>query len=149
MPSASRYSTAAPKPIASVIAGVPASNFHGGSVGVKPSRGTSRIISPPPRKGGIPSRRSSRPHSAPIPVGPSILWAENATKSASQAWMSVGTWGTYWQGGARRGGPAGGGGGAGGGAAGPGVGLVGPPPLSTPPRGRRAATRRRGDDRGR
>ncbi len=32
-----------------------------------------------------------------MPVGPHILWAENATKSASQAWTSTGTWGTAWQ----------------------------------------------------
>ena len=38
--------------MASAIGGVPASNFHGMSLGVHPSRRTSRIISPPPRNGG-------------------------------------------------------------------------------------------------
>ena len=43
------------------------------------------------------SSSSSRPHSTPMPVGPHILWAEKAMKSAPIACTSVGTWGTYWQ----------------------------------------------------
>ena len=88
---------AAPSPMASAIGGVPASNFAGSSAGVKPSRRTSAIMSPPPRKGGMASSSSSRPHSTPMPVGPHILWAEKARKSAPMACTSVGTWGTYWQ----------------------------------------------------
>ena len=75
--------------MASVIAGVPASNFHGSSFVVKPSLRTSRIISPPPRNGGIASSSSRRPHSAPMPDGPSILCAVMATKSASHACTSI------------------------------------------------------------
>ena len=42
------------------------------------------------------SSRSRRPHSAPTPVGPSILWALQATKSAPRAATSVGRWGIIW-----------------------------------------------------
>ena len=52
---------------------------------------------PPPRKGGMASSSSSRPHSTPMPDGPHILWAEKAMKSAPMACTSVGTWGTNWQ----------------------------------------------------
>ena len=38
-----------------------------------------------------------RPHSAPMPDGPHILWLEKATKSAPHACTSVALWGTYWQ----------------------------------------------------
>ena len=47
--------------------------------------------------GGIASSSSRRAHSAPMPVGPHILWAENATKSASHACTSTARWGTAWQ----------------------------------------------------
>src|SRR5579883_2352082 len=87
---------AAPRPTASAMGGVPASNFQGSSLGSKPSRRTSLIIEPPPRKGGISSSRDRRPHSTPIPVGPSILWPVNPTRSAPRAATSVGRWGTYW-----------------------------------------------------
>src|SRR5580658_8954696 len=60
MPTPSRYSIAASRPTASAMGGVPASNFHGTSLVVKPSRRTSRIISPPPRNGGIASSSSGR-----------------------------------------------------------------------------------------
>ena len=43
------------------------------------------------------SSSSARPHSAPMPDGPHILWLEKATKSASHACTSVTLWGTYWQ----------------------------------------------------
>ena len=39
---------------------------------------TFRIIEPPPMKGGISSSSSRRPKSAPMPVGPYILWAVRA-----------------------------------------------------------------------
>ncbi len=82
--------------MASVIGGVPASKRHGMSFGVNPSLRTSRIISPPPRNGGSSDSSSSRPHSTPIPVGPSILWALKARKSTPSAVTSVGRWGTDW-----------------------------------------------------
>ena len=50
--------------MASAIGCVPASNFHGTSLVVKPSRRTSRIISPPPRNGGISSSSAWRPQRA-------------------------------------------------------------------------------------
>ena len=87
---------AAASPMASVIGGVPASNFHGMSLGVQPSRRTSRIIAPPPRNAGIASRSSSRVHSTPMPEGPSSLWPVKPTKSASHAVTSVGRCGTHW-----------------------------------------------------
>src|SRR5437867_4163809 len=51
MPSDSRYWTAAPRPTASAIGMVPASNFHGTSFHFDPVSLTSQIISPPPRHG--------------------------------------------------------------------------------------------------
>ena len=68
---------------------VPASNFHGRSFHLEPESFTSRIISPPPRNGGMASNSSRRPHSAPMPVGPSILWLVKATKSAPSARTST------------------------------------------------------------
>ena len=68
---------AAPSPMHSAIAGVPASNFHGSSFQVVRSSVTVWIISPPVRNGSIRSSSSSRPHSAPEP-GPHILWPESA-----------------------------------------------------------------------
>ena len=43
------------------------------------------------------SSSSARPHSTPMPVGPHILWPENATKSAPELDDVGGEWGTYWQ----------------------------------------------------
>ena len=77
------------------MGGVPASNFHGSSLGVNPSLVTLRIISPPVRNGGVASRTSVVPQSTPMPVGPHILWPVKATKSAPQACTSVARWGTY------------------------------------------------------
>ena len=105
-------STAAPKPIASVIGGVPASNLAGTAAGVNPSRRTSEIMLPPPRNGGVASSSSARPHSAPMPDGPHILWLENAAKSAPHAWTSVALCGTYWQASTMASAPMGVGGGA-------------------------------------
>ena len=45
---------------------------------------TVSIIDPPVRNGGIAASRSRRPYSTPMPVGPSILWPENAAKSTSE-----------------------------------------------------------------
>ena len=42
------------------------------------------------------SSSSARPHSTPMPVGPSILWAEKARKSTPSAATSTGRWGTDW-----------------------------------------------------
>jgi len=67
-------SSAEAGPTASATFGVPASNRHGMSFQVVRSISTSRIISPPPRNGGMASSRSSRAHRPPMPVGPSILW---------------------------------------------------------------------------
>ncbi|KAG0905810.1 hypothetical protein G6F32_017138 [Rhizopus arrhizus] len=68
-------STAAtPRPMKPAMFGVPASNLCGASLNTVPSKLTSLIISPPPRNGGIASRCSRRAHSAPVPVGPHILW---------------------------------------------------------------------------
>ena len=75
--------------MASVIGGVPASNLAGTGAGVKPSRRTSAIMLPPPRNGGVASSSSARPHSAPMPDGPHILWLEKAAKSAPHACTSV------------------------------------------------------------
>ena len=87
---------AAASPLASTNGMVPASNFHGTSLGSKPSKRTSVIISPPPRNGGIASSSSARAHRPPRPVGPSILWPVKPTKSASHACTSTGRWGTAW-----------------------------------------------------
>ena len=78
------------------MAGVPASNFHGSSLGLNPLRCTSRIMSPPPMNGGIAFSSSRRPHSAPMPVGPSILWPEKAMKSMSNSCTFTGMCGTAW-----------------------------------------------------
>ena len=75
-PAPSRYSSAAPRPMAAAMSGVPASNFQGTSLKVVWRRWTSRIISPPPMNGGIASSSSRRAHSTPEPVGPSALWPE-------------------------------------------------------------------------
>ena len=77
-PTPSTYSSAAPSPITSAIAWVPASNFSGRSAKVVPVVRTALIMSPPPRNGGIASSSSRRPYSTPMPVGPHILWLENA-----------------------------------------------------------------------
>ncbi len=68
---------AAPRPMHSAMAGVPASNFHGSSFQVVRSSETELIISPPVRNGSMRSSSSARPHSAPAP-GPHILWPEMA-----------------------------------------------------------------------
>ncbi len=56
------------------MSGVPASNFQGIELNSERRRWTSRIISPPAMNGGIASSSARRPHSAPDPVGASILW---------------------------------------------------------------------------
>ena len=73
IPSALRYSTAAPRPTASAIGGVPASNLYGSSFHVVSWKSTDAIMSPPVKNGCICSSSSSRPCSTPMPVGPSAL----------------------------------------------------------------------------
>ena len=80
--------------MASAMAGVPASNFHGSSFQLDWRRCTSRIMSPPPMNGGMAFSSSRRPHSTPMPVGPSILWPEKARKSMSSSCTSTGMCGT-------------------------------------------------------
>ena len=63
-------------PIWAEMSGVPASNLYGMSFQSERRRWTSRIMSPPAMNGGIASSSSRRAHSAPEPVGPSILWPE-------------------------------------------------------------------------
>ena len=53
-----------------------------------PSNSTLRIMCPPRLNGSIASSSSARPQSAPTPLGPHILWAENARKSQPSAWTS-------------------------------------------------------------
>ena len=45
---------------------------------------TVSIIEPPVRNGGIASSSSARPHSTPMPVGPSILWPEKASEVGAE-----------------------------------------------------------------
>ena len=45
---------------------------------------------PPVMNGGMASSSSRRPHRAPMPEGPSILWPLTARKSQPMAWMSMG-----------------------------------------------------------
>src|SRR5436309_3385385 len=68
MPMSSRYTEAAARPTASAIAMVPASNFQGTSFHLEPLSVTSRIISPPPRNGGMDSSSERRAPSAPMPL---------------------------------------------------------------------------------
>ena len=70
IPIARIQSTAAPRPIASAICEVPASNLWGSSVQVDSVGPTVRIMWPPPMNGGIASSSSRRPCRTPIPVGP-------------------------------------------------------------------------------
>src|SRR4051812_43689819 len=66
-----RKSTAAPRPIASAMFDVPASNFVGVVAKRVPcSSETDAIMCPPLMNGGIASRSSRRPWSTPMPVGP-------------------------------------------------------------------------------
>ena len=58
---------------------------------------TVSIIEPPVRNGGSAASSSARPHSTPMPVGPSILWPEKTRKSAPVAVTSTGMCGTDWQ----------------------------------------------------
>ena len=81
MPISPKYPMAAIRPIASAIGGVPASKRAGGGAGRNESSFTSKIMPPPPRNGAISSNSEARPHRTPMPVGPIILWPENAMKS--------------------------------------------------------------------
>ena len=55
---------------------------------------TTSIIEPPVRNGGSSLRCFE--YTAPTPLGPHILWPENAAKSTSKAWKSTGMCGTDW-----------------------------------------------------
>src|SRR3954471_14540183 len=71
IPMAERKSTAAPRPMPSAIADVPASNFAGVCAKRVPlSSDTEAIMCPPLTNGGIASSRARRPWSTPTPVGP-------------------------------------------------------------------------------
>ena len=77
--------------------GTPGSNFLGAGAQVAPVMVTFSIIDPPVRKGGSSASNSLRPQKIPIPVGPTVLWPENARKSISRAFTSTGICGTDWQ----------------------------------------------------
>ena len=77
------------QPIASAIRGVPASNFCSVFWYVEPCIETVSIMSPPPMNGCISSNVSLSTSRAPIPVGPHILWAENAIKFAPNVLKSI------------------------------------------------------------
>ena len=87
---------AAPRPTHSTIAGVPASNFHGRLLNDVFSSSTDWIISPPLMNGGILASSSSRPQSAPAPLGPGSLWPENAKKSQPSSCTSTARCGADW-----------------------------------------------------
>ncbi len=70
MPKSSRKPIAAPSPITSATAEVPASNLAGSSAQVTSSALTDEIMCPPPSHGGIASSSSRRPCRTPTPVGP-------------------------------------------------------------------------------
>ena len=70
MPMPCRKSTAAPRPMASAMFEVPASNFAGLCAQRVSSVETEAIMCPPVMKGGISSSRSARPCRTPTPVGP-------------------------------------------------------------------------------
>ena len=74
----------APRPTHSTIAGVPASNFQGSALNDVFSSSTDWIISPPLMKGGMSLSSSSRPHSAPAPLGPGQLVAREGEEVAAQ-----------------------------------------------------------------
>ena len=77
--------------------GVPASNRCGGSRKVLDSMKTFSTIEPPVYTGGSAASTSRRPASAPIPVGPSILWALKTARSTPSAARSTPKCGTDWQ----------------------------------------------------
>ena len=70
------------------MGGVPPSNRLGGSRKVAEPRVASRTIPPPRMSGSVSASRSGVPQSTPIPVGPSALCAEKATKSQPRACTS-------------------------------------------------------------
>src|SRR5450756_2132233 len=67
-PIRSTYASAAPRPAASPMEAVPASNRAGGGSYVVRSKVTFRIMLPPPCHGGIESSTSAFPYRAPMPV---------------------------------------------------------------------------------
>ena len=97
MPMSIMKSHARPSPMASAMAGVPASNLDGGAANVVFSSVTTSIISPPPIQGGMDSSASDVPHRKPIPVGPHILCAEPTIQSTPSVCTSIGTLAIDWQ----------------------------------------------------
>ena len=90
--------TAAPRPMAPAALGVPAPN-RCAPVARCASSSAASVPTPcamllPPCQGGIASRIERRAHSTPIPIGPSILCPEKATKSAFSRLTSTGMCGT-------------------------------------------------------
>src|SRR5579875_2370188 len=77
-----------------VVAGSGDADRLGGGRNVDRSMCTTSIIEPPVMNGGIAASSSARPQSTPMPLGPSILCAENARKSAPSAVTSTGRCGT-------------------------------------------------------
>jgi hypothetical protein len=71
-------SSAAARPMAWAMGGVPASKRCGGAAQVLAAGVTSAIMPPPPRKGGIRASASALPQSTPTPPGPKHLWPEKA-----------------------------------------------------------------------
>src|SRR5438876_1050711 len=84
--------------MAPAMLGVPPSKRYGTSFHEARPRWTSRIISPPPRRGSVASSASGLPYKTPMPVGPSILCPLNARKSTSRSCTSIDTWCAAWAG---------------------------------------------------
>ena len=80
---------AAPRPTASAMLPVPASNLLGMGWNTVFSKVTSAIMLPPPCQGGMSSSTSRLPHTTPMPVGPKTLWPENTKKSAPMSCTST------------------------------------------------------------
>mmetsp|Transcript_33012 Transcript_33012/g.77443 ORF Transcript_33012/g.77443 Transcript_33012/m.77443 type:complete len:212 (-) Transcript_33012:52-687(-) len=73
---------------------VPASNLAGAGWNTVRSKVTSAIMLPPPCQGGMASSTSLRPMTAPMPVGPKILWPLKMKKSQPMACTSTARWDT-------------------------------------------------------
>ena len=96
MPRPSRKRAAAAIPMAPAAFGVPASRPAGKPLNVKPCSNTASTMPPPRRRGWSATAAPRRAYSAPTPIGPYILWPENAAKSAPSTCKSTGRWATLW-----------------------------------------------------
>src|SRR3989442_6189220 len=85
------YAIAARNPIGPATFGVPAPYLSAACSYCADSTSTSCAMLDPSWYGGIASSSSRRAHSTPTPIGPSILWLENARKSQSSARTSTRT----------------------------------------------------------